>query len=154
MRLTIDNITTYSRIGVIESDVCEEPARESSSHSKTRSPRVDDLLVMLGQQLRDRLNSIIGFSDLIAHSDQLSEGHRRYAAHIQSSSRALMGVLTDILALARCICELTEASGVDVRVVSRPDGEMGFVTITTPRRCYAGASPSGNSLGVSPIGPS
>lgn len=139
----MDNINTCSNYCAIGSDLREGPARESSSHSETRSPRVDDLLVMLGQQLRDRLNSIIGFSELIAHSDQLSERHRRYAAHIESSSRALMGVLTDILALARCICELTEVSGVDVHVMSRPDGEIGLVMMRTDSRSFSGVSPQG-----------
>jgi signal transduction histidine kinase len=47
------------------------------------------------------LNSIIGFSEVLADSEHLSERQRRYAANIQSSGKMLLGMINDILDLAK-----------------------------------------------------
>jgi two-component system, NarL family, sensor histidine kinase BarA len=51
--------------------------------------------------LRTPLNSIIGFSEVLSGTDQLNERHRRYAGNIQSSGKMLLGMINDILDLAK-----------------------------------------------------
>ena len=47
------------------------------------------------------MNSIIGFSEVLSGSDQLNERQRRYAANIQTSGKMLLGMINDILDLAK-----------------------------------------------------
>ena len=47
------------------------------------------------------MNSIIGFSEVLAGSDQLNERQKRYAANIQTSGKMLLAMINDILDLAK-----------------------------------------------------
>ncbi len=60
-----------------------------------------DFLATMSHELRTPLNSIIGFSEVLSGSEQLQERHRRYAANIQTSGRMLLGMINDILDLAK-----------------------------------------------------
>jgi len=60
-----------------------------------------DFLATMSHELRTPLNSIIGFSEVLSDSEQLSERQRRYAANIQSSGKMLLGMINDILDLAK-----------------------------------------------------
>jgi two-component system, NarL family, sensor histidine kinase BarA len=60
-----------------------------------------DFLATMSHELRTPLNSIIGFSEVLAGSDQLNERQRRYASNIQSSGKMLLGMINDILDLAK-----------------------------------------------------
>src|SRR5207237_778091 len=60
-----------------------------------------DFLATMSHELRTPLNSIIGFSEVLAGSEQLNERQRRYAANIQSSGKMLLGMINDILDLAK-----------------------------------------------------
>ena len=60
-----------------------------------------DFLATMSHELRTPLNSIIGFSEVLATSDQLHERQRRYAANIQTSGKMLLGMINDILDLAK-----------------------------------------------------
>ncbi|HEV3163646.1 MAG TPA: ATP-binding protein [Isosphaeraceae bacterium] len=60
-----------------------------------------DFLATMSHELRTPLNSIIGFSEVLADSEQLNERQRRYAANIQSSGKMLLGMINDILDLAK-----------------------------------------------------
>ena len=60
-----------------------------------------DFLATMSHELRTPLNSIIGFSEVLAGNEQLSERQRRYAANIQSSGKMLLGMINDILDLAK-----------------------------------------------------
>ncbi len=60
-----------------------------------------DFLATMSHELRTPLNSIIGFSEVLAGSDQLSERQKRYAANIQTSGKMLLGMINDILDLAK-----------------------------------------------------
>ncbi len=60
-----------------------------------------DFLATMSHELRTPLNSIIGFSEVLAGSDQLNERQRRYAANIQTSGKMLLGMINDILDLAK-----------------------------------------------------
>jgi two-component system sensor histidine kinase BarA len=60
-----------------------------------------DFLATMSHELRTPLNSIIGFSEVLSTSDQLAERQRRYAANIQTSGKMLLGMINDILDLAK-----------------------------------------------------
>jgi signal transduction histidine kinase len=60
-----------------------------------------DFLATMSHELRTPLNSIIGFSEVLAGNDQLNERQRRYANNIQSSGKMLLGMINDILDLAK-----------------------------------------------------
>jgi signal transduction histidine kinase len=60
-----------------------------------------DFLATMSHELRTPLNSIIGFSEVLAGTEQLNERQRRYASNIQSSGKMLLGMINDILDLAK-----------------------------------------------------
>jgi two-component system, NarL family, sensor histidine kinase BarA len=60
-----------------------------------------DFLATMSHELRTPLNSIIGFSEILAGSDALHERQRRFAANIQTSGKMLLGMINDILDLAK-----------------------------------------------------
>ena len=60
-----------------------------------------DFLATMSHELRTPLNSIIGFSEVLSASDQLNDRQRRYASNIQSSGKMLLGMINDILDLAK-----------------------------------------------------
>lgn len=70
-----------------------------------------DFLATMSHELRTPLNSIIGFSEVLSDSDQLSERQRRYASNIQSSGKMLLGMINDILDLAKI-----ESGKMEIRV--------------------------------------
>jgi signal transduction histidine kinase len=60
-----------------------------------------DFLATMSHELRTPLNSIIGFSEVLSTTERLSEKERRYAANIQTSGKMLLGLINDILDLAK-----------------------------------------------------
>src|SRR6185312_16146486 len=60
-----------------------------------------DFLATMSHELRTPLNSIIGFSEVLSGSENLTERQRRYANNIQSSGKMLLGMINDILDLAK-----------------------------------------------------
>ncbi|WZO96563.1 HAMP domain-containing sensor histidine kinase [Isosphaeraceae bacterium EP7] len=60
-----------------------------------------DFLATMSHELRTPLNSIIGFSEVLTGSDHLPERQKRYATNIQSSGKMLLGMINDILDLAK-----------------------------------------------------
>ena len=70
-----------------------------------------DFLATMSHELRTPLNSIIGFSEVLSSQDGLSEKQRRYAGNIQVSGKMLLGMINDILDLAK-----VESGMMEVRV--------------------------------------
>jgi two-component system sensor histidine kinase BarA len=60
-----------------------------------------DFLATMSHELRTPLNSIIGFSEVLAENAELPERQRRYAQNIQNSGKMLLGMINDILDLAK-----------------------------------------------------
>ncbi|GAC1468301.1 MAG: ATP-binding protein [Isosphaeraceae bacterium] len=60
-----------------------------------------DFLATMSHELRTPLNSIIGFSEVLSGSDEINDRQRRYAANIQTSGKMLLGMINDILDLAK-----------------------------------------------------
>ncbi len=70
-----------------------------------------DFLATMSHELRTPLNSIIGFSEVLGSNDSLSEKQRRYAQNILHSGKMLLGMINDILDLAKI-----ESGKMEVRV--------------------------------------
>lgn len=105
-----------------------------------------EFLSTMSHELRDPLNSIIGFSEVLLAADNLTERQHRYAGNIMSSGQRLMALINDILELAKleagkmrlhpeplnpaAVCEhaaalarpQAEKKNIDVRVVADPNG--------------------------------
>ncbi len=60
-----------------------------------------DFLATMSHELRTPLNSIIGFSEVLSGSEQMTDRQRRYAHNIQSSGKMLLSMINDILDLAK-----------------------------------------------------
>ena len=69
----------------------------------------NEFLANVSHELRTPLNSIMGFAELLAETDD--EKRRRHANHILSSAKMLLGIINDLLDLARI-----EAGRVDLRI--------------------------------------
>jgi len=103
-----------------------------------------EFLSTMSHELRDPLNSIIGFSEVLLAADNLTEKQHRYAGNIMTSGQRLMALINDILELAKLeagkmrlhpevmnvaqACEhavalirpQADAKNIDVRVVADP----------------------------------
>jgi PAS domain S-box-containing protein len=55
----------------------------------------------MSHELRTPLNSVLGFAQLLARDQELSERQRRYVGHITEGGSHLLGVIDDILDLDR-----------------------------------------------------
>jgi signal transduction histidine kinase len=64
----------------------------------------------MSHELRTPLNSIIGFSEVLQGIGSLNDKQKRYAENIQKSGRLLLGMINDILDLAKM-----EAGKMDLR---------------------------------------
>jgi two-component system sensor histidine kinase BarA len=60
-----------------------------------------DFLATMSHELRTPLNSIIGFSEMLSTNESLHERQRKWAANIQASGKLLLGMINDILDLAK-----------------------------------------------------
>ena len=76
-----------------------------------------EFLANVSHELRTPLNSIIGFAELLAETDDAKR--KRHAAHILSSARMLLGIINDLLDLARI-----EAGKIDLRVEKTPVSDL------------------------------
>src|SRR5439155_12123132 len=70
-----------------------------------------DFLATMSHELRTPLNSILGFSEVLLSSDQLSDKQQRWVRNIQSSGERLLNLINDILDLAK-----VEAGKMQVRL--------------------------------------
>jgi two-component system, NarL family, sensor histidine kinase BarA len=88
-----------------------------------------DFLATMSHELRTPLNSIIGFSEVLSGSDQINERQRRYASNIQTSGKMLLGMINDILDLAKI-----ESGKMEVRTedFSLRDVCEGLTTLARP----------------------
>ncbi len=86
-----------------------------------------EFLTNVSHELRTPLNSIIGFADLLAESDE--DRIRRYGRNISGAAKSLLGMINDLLDLAKI-----EAGKAEVRIdkVSVTDTCQGLVTLMKP----------------------
>ena len=60
-----------------------------------------EFLSTMSHELRDPLNSIIGFSEVLIAAENLTEKQHRYAGNIMTSGQRLTALINDILELAK-----------------------------------------------------
>jgi signal transduction histidine kinase len=61
----------------------------------------NEFLATMSHELRTPLNSILGFSDVLKVSENLSEKQRKYVTNIEKSGKNLLVLVNDILDLAK-----------------------------------------------------
>jgi two-component system, NarL family, sensor histidine kinase BarA len=76
----------------------------------------NEFLATMSHELRTPLNSILGFSDVLVGSANLSDKQRRYVSHIQSSGKALLNLINDVLDLAKIESGKMERHGVEFSI--------------------------------------
>jgi len=89
----------------------------------------NDFLATMSHELRTPLNSIIGFSEVLLSSPNLTEKQKRYVSNILSAGRMLLRMITDSLDLAKI-----ESGKMEVRAeeFSIRDVIEGLVNMTRP----------------------
>jgi signal transduction histidine kinase len=75
-----------------------------------------DFLATMSHELRTPLNSIIGFSEVLGGNENLNERQRRYVGNIQTSGKMLLGMINDILDLAKIESGKMEVRGEDFSI--------------------------------------
>jgi len=61
----------------------------------------DDFLATVSHELRTPMNSILGFSDILSSSKNLSDKEKRFVENIQISGKNLLELINDVLDLAK-----------------------------------------------------
>jgi len=75
-----------------------------------------DFLATMSHELRTPLNSIIGFSEVLNGNANLNERQQRYVGNIQTSGKMLLGMINDILDLAKIESGKMEVRGEDFSI--------------------------------------
>lgn len=99
-------LTEIENVGrdVTQQRLSEEALRAAKEEAELASRAKTEFLANLSHELRTSLNAIIGFSEMIASEllGRINERrYRDYAANIQSSGNHLLGLISDILDVAR-----------------------------------------------------
>lgn len=87
-----------------------------------------DFLTTMSHELRTPLNSVLGFSDLLMNNIALDEKQRRWIENIQSSGQHLLGLINDVLDLAKM-----EAGKMQVRAETFALEELAAAVIASLR---------------------
>lgn len=83
-----------------------------------------DFLATMSHELRTPLNSILGFSEVLLSSDQLSEKQLRWLNNIQTSGQKLLNLINDILDLAKIEAGKMEVRLEEVRIADLCEGQL------------------------------
>ncbi|WP_165068934.1 ATP-binding protein [Paludisphaera rhizosphaerae] len=75
-----------------------------------------DFLATMSHELRTPLNSIIGFSEVLNGNSNLNDRQQRYVGNIQTSGKMLLGMINDILDLAKIESGKMEVRGEDFSI--------------------------------------
>jgi signal transduction histidine kinase len=75
-----------------------------------------DFLATMSHELRTPLNSIIGFSEVLNGNVNLNDRQQRYVANIQTSGKILLGMINDVLDLAKIESGKMEVRGDDFSI--------------------------------------
>ncbi len=85
----------------IELDVRVDQLAQANLQLYEANRLKSDFLANMSHELRTPLNSILGFSEVLQGIESLNDKQRKYVGNIQSSGRALLNMITDILDLAK-----------------------------------------------------
>lgn len=95
----------------------------------------NEFLATMSHELRTPLNSILGFSEvLLTNAASLTEKQQRYVAHIRSSGRTLLSLITDVLDLAKIESGKMELRPVDMSVTDLIERVVGSMTPMAERK--------------------
>jgi two-component system sensor histidine kinase BarA len=83
-----------------------------------------DFLATMSHELRTPLNSILGFSEVLLSSDGLTDKQQRWVTNIQSSGDRLLGLINDILDLAKIEAGKMEVRAEEVRIADLCEGQV------------------------------
>jgi signal transduction histidine kinase len=86
-------------IGELDGKV-DELARTNMELHRTNAMKTE-FLSTVSHELRTPLNSVIGFSEALLNADNLTEKQHRWAANIHDSGKHLLGLINDVLDLAK-----------------------------------------------------
>ena len=116
----------------IRADRATEAARLAILHAESASRAKSEFLAHMSHELRTPLNAIIGFSELIERDltgpNKLSGRYGTYAQDIQAAGQHLLGVINEILDLAKieagqiglreAPCNLAKCIALSIRLVT------------------------------------
>ncbi len=89
----------------VDAKVAERTAalQVSNLELAQRSQAKSEFLARMSHDLRQPLNAIVGFTDLLlmAEGEPLSQKQRRHLGHVAAASRQLLGLVNDLLDLSR-----------------------------------------------------
>jgi len=58
-------------------------------------------LANMSHEIRTPLNSIIGFSEILSHTEDIDDSSKKYASIIEGSAKSLLGIINDILDISK-----------------------------------------------------
>src|SRR4029077_15508861 len=93
-----------------------------------------DFLATMSHELPTRLNSIIGFSEVLDSIKSLDDKQRRYVQNIQKSGRVLLDMINDILDLAKIESGKMEIRLSDFRIDAVVQAQCDFFRPQTERK--------------------
>ncbi|WP_437528515.1 ATP-binding protein [Sorangium sp. So ce726] len=86
---------------LVEARRAEEEARRAREEAVTASRSKSAFLANMSHELRTPLNSILGFAQLVERDPSLADRHRENLAVICKSGEHLLGLVNDILEMAK-----------------------------------------------------
>jgi PAS domain S-box-containing protein len=84
-----------------ELELAREAAEVAMAVAEKANEAKTAFLATMSHEIRTPLNGVIGYTDLLLHSGELSETSRRHAERIGTSGAALLTVVNDILDFSR-----------------------------------------------------
>ena len=85
-----------------------------------------DFLATMSHELRTPLNSILGFSDVLLTSGNLTEKQQRWVSNIQSSGQQLLNQINDLLDLAKIEAGKMEVHPEEISAPELCEGLLGM----------------------------
>jgi signal transduction histidine kinase/CheY-like chemotaxis protein/HPt (histidine-containing phosphotransfer) domain-containing protein len=84
-------------IGVVMLEQARSAAEEALREAKKASEAKSEFLATMSHEIRTPLNSIVGFTDLLMESRDLTRDDKRAVELVQSSAAALLTIVNDVL---------------------------------------------------------
>jgi signal transduction histidine kinase len=86
-----------------------------------------EFLATISHELRTPLNSILGFSDLLSDTEGIPDKKKRWVTNIQNSGKILLGLINDILDLAKLEAGKMQVQLEDFSIRDLVEGQVGML---------------------------